>query len=444
MTTSLSMNLPRLSIWQIVQMNIGFLGLQFSFGLQQSNMSPIYSYLGADEAVLPLLALAGPVTGLLVQPIVGAMSDRTTSRWGRRTPYFFIGAVLCSLCLLVMPYSSALWMAASLLWILDAANNITMEPYRAYVSDRLPKDQHAMGYLTQSAFTGLAQTLSYLAPSIMVWMGMNKDAVGGNHIPQITQVAFIIGALLSVSTMVWSIWKVPELPVSPEAMAAMKAKQKGWLSTLKEISDAIKEMPQAMRQLAWMKLFQWYAMMCYWQYVTYAIARNLFDTSDPTSTGFRDAVLVNGQIGGFYNAVAFVAALAMVPFTRKWGAGKMHALCLVAAGLGMMAIPQIQSQAMLFIPMIGIGLGWASIMGNPYVMLARSIPAERTGVYMGIFNMFIVIPMMIQGLTLPLIYRPLLGGDPRNVLVLAGCLLIVAALATLRVKVPEPEASRPA
>ena len=193
-----------------------------------------------------------------------------------------------------------------------------------------------------------------------------------------------------------------------------------------------------------MKLFQWYAMMCYWQYVTYAIARNLFDTSDPTSTGFRDAVLVNGQIGGFYNAVAFVAALAMVPFTRKWGAGKMHALCLVAAGLGMMAIPQIQSQAMLFIPMIGIGLGWASIMGNPYVMLARSIPAERTGVYMGIFNMFIVIPMMIQGLTLPLIYRPLLGGDPRNVLVLAGCLLIVAALATLRVKVPEPEASRPA
>lgn len=437
MTTPLSASRPHLSIWQIVQMNIGFLGLQFSFGLQQSNMSPIYSYLGADEAALPLLALAGPVTGLLVQPIVGAMSDRTTSRWGRRTPYFFIGAVLCSLCLLVMPYSSALWMAASLLWILDAANNITMEPYRAYVSDRLPKDQHAMGYLTQSAFTGLAQTLAYLAPSIMVWMGMNKDAVGGNHIPQITQVAFFIGAFLSASTIAWSIWKVPELPASPAEMAAMKAKQKGWLSTLREIADAAKDMPQAMRQLAWMKLFQWYAMMCYWQYVTYAIARNLFDTSDPTSTGFRDAVLVNGQIGGFYNAVAFVAALAMVPFTRRWGAAKMHALCLTAAGLGMMAIPQIHSHALLFIPMIGIGLGWASIMGNPYVMLASCIPAERTGVYMGIFNMFIVIPMMIQGLTLPLIYRSLLDGDPRNVLYLGGGLLILAALATLRVKVPQ-------
>jgi maltose/moltooligosaccharide transporter len=434
--TSLKNTPPSLSILQIVQMNVGFLGLQYSFGLQQSNMSPIYSYLGADEATLPWLALAGPVTGLLVQPIVGAMSDQTTSRWGRRTPYFFIGAVLCSLSLFVMPYSSALWMAASLLWILDAANNITMEPYRAYVSDRLPKDQHAVGYLTQSAFTGLAQTLSYLSPSIIVWMGMDKDAIGANHIPQITQVAFIIGALLSVSTMAWSIWKVPELPLSSEAMAVIKAKQKGWLSTLKEIVCAIKEMPQAMRQMAWMKLFQWYAMMCYWQYVTYAIARNLFNTADPASTGFRDAVLVNGQIGGFYNAVAFVAALAMVPFTRRLGAGKVHALCLVAAGLGMMAIPQITHQALLFIPMLGIGLGWASIMGNPYVMLASSIPPERTGVYMGIFNMFIVIPMLIQGVTLPLMYRTVLNGDPRNVLVLAGGLLLLAAVATLRVQIP--------
>ena len=179
-------SLPLLSPRQIVQMNVGFLGLQFSFGLQQSNMSPIYSYLGAEESALPLLYLAGPVTGLLVQPIVGAMSDRTDSRWGRRTPYFLIGAILCSLALLAMPYSSALWMAAALLWILDAANNITMEPYRAYVSDRLQPQQHAQGFLTQSAFTGLAQTLSYLAPSLLVWLGMNRDAVDANGIPDIT------------------------------------------------------------------------------------------------------------------------------------------------------------------------------------------------------------------------------------------------------------------
>jgi len=433
---------PHLSLRQIVQMNVGFLGLQFSFGLQQSNMSPIYSYLGADEAALPLLSLAGPMTGLLVQPIIGAMSDRTASRWGRRTPYFLIGAVLCSLSLLAMPYSAALWMAASLLWILDAANNVTMEPYRAYVSDRLDEKQHALGYLTQSAFTGLAQTLSYLAPSLLVWAGMNKDLVDANNIPVITKVSFLIGAVLSICTIAYSIWRVPELPLTPAQRAEIQAKRPGVGATLREIWDAVVEMPKAMRQMAVMKLFQWYGMVCYWQYITYAIARSLFDTSDPTSTGFRDAVLTNGQIGGFYNAMAFLAAFALVPFARRFGAQKMHAACLTAAGLGMLAIPGIQHKAWLFVPMVGVGLGWASIMGNPYVMLARSIPPERTGVYMGIFNMFIVIPMLIQSVTLPLYYKPLLGGDARNVILLAGALLLCAAVATLFVKVPEHQPGR--
>jgi maltose/moltooligosaccharide transporter len=431
---------PHLSLWQIIQMNVGFLGLQFSFGLQQSSMSPIYSYLGADEAELPLLWLAGPMTGLIVQPIIGAMSDRTASRWGRRTPYFLIGAILCSLALFAMPYSKALWIAASLLWILDAANNVTMEPYRAYVSDRLPHDQHPQGYLTQSAFTGLAQTLSYLAPTALVWWGMSKDAMGDNRIPQIVYVSFAIGALLSLSTIVYSIWRVPELPLTPEQRAAIAGKSKTVGATLREIWDAIVEMPQAMRQLAVMKLFQWYGMVCYWQYVTYSIARSLYGTSDVNSSAYRDAVLDNGQLGGFYNAVACVAAFSMVPFTRRFGAGRMHALCLVAGGVGMLLMPSIPSKALLFIPMIGVGLCWASIMGNPYVMLARSIPPERTGVYMGIFNMFIVIPMLIQSVTLPLYYRAWLGGDPRNVLMLAGALLICAAVATLFVKVPERSA----
>ena len=427
---------PHLSLRQIVQMNVGFLGLQFSFGLQQSNMSPIYSYLGADEAALPLLSLAGPMTGLLVQPIIGAMSDRTASRYGRRTPYFLIGAILCSLSLLAMPYSATLWMAASLLWILDAANNVTMEPYRAYVSDRLDPQQHALGYLTQSAFTGLAQTLSYLAPSMLVWAGMNKDLVDANNIPVITKISFLIGAVLSICTIAYSIWRVPELPLTPEQRAEIEAKKPGVGATLRDIWDAIVEMPMAMRQMAVMKLFQWYGMVCYWQYITYSIARSLFDTSDPTSTGFRDAVLTNGQIGGFYNAVAFVAAFALVPFAKRFGAQTMHAACLTAAGLGMLAIPGITQKAWLFIPMIGVGLGWASIMGNPYVMLAKSIPPERTGVYKGIFNMFIVIPMLIQSVTLPLYYKSLLGGDARNVILLAGALLICAALATLFVKLP--------
>jgi maltose/moltooligosaccharide transporter len=434
---STTLQKPTLSLGQVIQMNVGFLGLQFSFGLQQSNMGPIYSYLGADEAALPLLSLAGPMTGLLVQPIIGAMSDRTLSRYGRRTPYFLIGAVLCSLSLLAMPYSAALWMAASLLWILDAANNVTMEPYRAYVSDRLPVHQQPLGYLSQSAFTGLAQTLSYLAPSIMVyWLGMDKDAVDAHNIPHITKIAFMVGAVLSLTTILWSILKVPELPLTPAQEAEIRAKKRTVGATLQEIWDAIRDMPQAMRQLWWMKLFQWYGMVCYWQYVTYAIGRSVFNTSDATSSAFRDAVLTNGQIGGFYNAVAFVAAFAMIPFTRRFGAGRMHALCLLLAGVGMLWLPGIHDKALLFIPMIGVGLGWASIMGNPYVMLARSIPPERTGVYMGIFNMMIVIPMLIQSVTLPWMYRSLLGGDPGNVLRLAGVLLILAALATLRVKVP--------
>jgi maltose/moltooligosaccharide transporter len=439
----MSMMKPHLSFWQIVNMNVGFFGIQFSFGLQQANMSPIYQYLGADESKLPLLWLAGPMTGLLVQPIIGAMSDRTTSRWGRRTPYFLIGAILCSLGLLLMPHSPTLWFAAGLLWILDAANNVTMEPYRAYVSDRLNKDQHSLGFLTQSAFTGLAQTLAYLAPSIMVWLGMNKDAVGDNHIPQVTLFAFIIGAALSVSTVVWSLRKVPELPLTAAERQEIEARPSGVAATFGDIWTAFKEMPRVMRQLWWMKLFQWYGMMCYWIYIVPSLAKTMFNTADATTEGFRDAGLLNGQIGGFYNFVAFIAAFAMVPVVRKFGPKAVHAFCLLAAAAGMWAIPAIHDKALLFIPMIGVGLAWGSIMGNPYVLLAGSIPPERAGVYMGIFNMFIVIPMLIQGVTLPLFYQSLLGGQPDNVIRLAGSLLACAAIAVLFVDTRQTSVKAP-
>jgi maltose/moltooligosaccharide transporter len=425
---------PHLSFWQILSMNFGFFGIQYSFGLQQANMSPIYKYLGADEASLPLLWLAGPMTGLLVQPIIGAMSDRTISKWGRRTPYFMIGAILCSICLLFMPFSPTLWFAASLLWILDAANNVTMEPYRAYVSDRLNTNQHSLGFLTQSAFTGLAQTLAYLTPSLLFWFGLNKDAVNDSNIPHITVIAFLIGSVLSLTTVWWSVHSTPELPLTTQEREAILAKPTGIKATLAEIVEAVREMPQAMRQLWWMKLFQWYGMMCYWIYIVPSLARAVFDTSDASSQGFRDAGLLNGQIGGFYNFVAFVAAFGLIPLTRRFGPKVVHAACLSLAGVGMWCLPNIQDTALLFVPMVGIGLAWASIMGNPYIMLARSIPPERAGVYMGIFNMFIVLPMIIQMLTLPLYYDSLLGSDPRHVIQLAGCFLGIAALLTLRVK----------
>ncbi|TPG17665.1 MFS transporter [Sphingomonas koreensis] len=414
-------------------MNLGFFGLQFSFGLQQANMAPIYSYLGASEATMPLLWLAGPITGLIVQPIIGAMSDRTDSRFGRRTPYFLIGAVLCSLGLLAMPYSPALWVAASLLWILDAANNVTMEPYRAYVGDRLDPDQRPLGFLTQSAFTGLAQTLSYLAPSILVWFGMNKDAVDANGIPAITRIAFLTGAVLSLVTILWSVIRVPELPLDEAERAVMRQRRLSVASTIADIRDALVEMPRPMRQLALSMLCQWYAMFCYWQYIGYALGRSLFHTADPASPGFRDAVLATGQLGGAYNAIAFVAAFALVPATRRIGAKGVHAGAMLLSGAAMLSIPMLGSETALLVPMIGIGIGWASMMGSPYVMLTDAIPPERTGIYMGIFNMFIVVPMIVESLSMPLLYGSVLGGDARHVLMLAGVLMLAASAATLRV-----------
>lgn len=429
------MNKPTLSLSQIINMNVGFFGIQYSFGLQQSNMSPIYRYLGADEASLPLLWLAGPVTGLIVQPIIGAMSDRTVTSWGRRTPYFLIGAILCSLALLAMPFSPALWMAASILWILDAANNVTMEPYRAFVSDKLPRGQHSAGFLTQSAFTGLGQTLAYLTPTLLVLFGMNKDAINAHNIPYITIAAFMIGAVFSIGSICWTLFTTKEIALTQAQITEMKKQPIGWRTTWRDIVDAFHEMPLTMKQLAVMKLFQWYALFCYWQYIVLSLASTVFNTNDPTSTGFRDAGLLNGQIGAFYNFVAFLAAFALIPLVKKLGPKLMHCFCLILAGIGMLMIPEIRDRSMLFIPMIGIGLAWASIMGNPYVMLAGSIPPNRVGVYMGIFNMFIVIPMIIQIFTLPLIYKSLLGGQPENVVRLGGALMICAAIAVLFVRV---------
>ncbi len=426
---------PRLSFWQIVNMNVGFFGIQYSFGLQQSNMSPIYRYLGADEASLPYLWLAGPMTGLIIQPIIGAMSDKTLSKMGRRTPYFLIGAILCSISLFFMPFSSTLWMAASLLWILDAANNITMEPYRAFVSDKLRPEQHSIGFLTQSAFTGLGQTLSYLTPSILVVLGMNRDLTNAKNIPYITITAFIIGAIFSISSVLWTVKTTKEHPLSEDEKDVIRKLPRGAGGTFEEILIAFREMPLTMKQLAVMKLFQWYAMFCYWQYIVLSIARTFYNTSNSNSPEFRESGLIVGQIGGFYNLIAFIAAFVLVRFTNRFGPKAVHSVCLILAGIGMISIPLINDRLLLLIPMVGIGLAWASMMGNPYIMLAGSIPPERTGVYMGIFNMFIVIPMMIQIFTLPLYYNTWLKGNPENVIRLAGALLIVAAIAVLFVKV---------
>ncbi len=449
------MSKPILSTARILEMNLGFLGLQFSFGLQQGNMGPIYSYLGANEAQLPLLQLAGPLTGLILQPVIGAMSDRTQSRWGRRTPYFLIGAVMCAVGLFMMPLSSSILMAVSLLWLLDAGNNITMEPYRAYVSDRLNPNQRQTGFLTQSAFTGLAQMLAFLTPSILVGLGMNQDMVDAHHIPYTARIVFMIGAALSLITIVYSVVRVPELPLTAAEIAHIRSQPTGIGGTLREIGAAIRDMPRAMRKLGLMSLFQWFGMSGYWTYVVYAIARSVYHTHDANSSAFHSAVLTNGEVAAFYNAIAFGAAFLMVPLVKRLGPGPLHALCLFAGGLGMIALPHVGEKGMLFVPAIGIGLAWGSIMGNPYTILSNAIPPERTGVYMGIFNMMIVIPMLLFAVVMSRldlgavsvgigVYERFLGNDPRHMLTLCGLCLIAAAASVLWVREGRASAIRAA
>jgi maltose/moltooligosaccharide transporter len=440
---------PVLSPLRIVEMNLGFLGLQFSFGLQQGNMAPIYSYLGASEAELPLLQLAGPMTGLIIQPLIGAFSDRTGGKWGRRTPYFLFGAVLCALGLLLMPLSASVVMAVSVLWLLDAGNNITMEPYRAYVSDRLNPNQRQAGFLTQSAFTGLAQMLAFVTPSLLVALGMNQDWVDPHGIPYTVRTVFWVGAVLSFVTIVWSVLRVPELPLSPAEQARIAAAPRGFGAALIEIASAIRDMPVAMRKLGMMSLFQWFGMWGYWTYVVYVVARQVYGTADPDSSGFHSAVLTNGEMAAFYNLIAFVTAFALMPLVRRFGPGPLHALCLAAGGIGIIALPHVTEKALLFLPVTGIGLAWGSVMGNPYAILSNAIPPERTGVYMGIFNMMIVIPMLLFGVVMASVdlgpvsfglgvYENLLGGDPRNMLTLCGACLLAAAVSVLWVREGRP------
>ena len=426
---------PKLSIAQILQMNLGFLGLQFSFGLQQANMSPIWGYLGAEEKNFAWLGIAGPLTGLIVQPIIGTLSDRTSSRWGRRTPYFLVGALMCALGLFLMPLAASVLMAFSLLFLLDVGNNVTMEPYRAYVNDRLEADQRGFGFLSQSAFTGLAQCLAYLSPTLLVTLfGLSRDATQGGGIPTFTLVSFWIGSVLSLGTILWSITRVPEIKLPDAERARLAALPKNPAATLAEIFSAIRNMPKAMRAMAWMSLFQWYAMSGYWGYVTNSISRSVYGTADASTAAYREAVLTNGQVGAFFNLIAFLAALSMAPLAKRLGAGRLHAFCLTLSGIAMLAIPLIGAKELLFVAAIGIGLGWGSIMGNPYIILADTIPPERTGVYMGIFNMFICVPMLIFAGTMSFAYEPLLGGDARNVLRVSGICMLLAAFAVWRIK----------
>jgi maltose/moltooligosaccharide transporter len=429
----MSLTKPQLSFSQIINMNVGFFGIQYSFGLQQTAVGPLYSFLGAKEGELPLLFLAGPVTGLLIQPIIGAMSDKTWSpKYGRRKPFFLIGALLCSLCLLAFPFSSSLWMAAGLLWILDAANNTAMEPYRAFIADKLPTNQLAKGFLTQSFFTGLGITLANV--SLFVFQSTIKGA-SSVGIPYWVYGSFFVGSVCSIGSVLWSVSKTPEIPPSEEELAALRASDRGFLTPFLEIIEAIGDMPKVLWQLALVYLFQWYALFCYWQYVPLSIARSVWNTSSEENLKlYEEAAAWTGLVNGFYNIVTFMSAFGLVTLAKKFGPKFVHIVCLLGATVSLMILPNIHDKYLLFAPMIGFGVAWASMMGVPYLLVVNDLPKERYGVYMGIINMMIVIPMIIQTLSFGYIFEHFLGSDPRNAITFAGSLLAISALATSLIK----------
>ena len=422
---------PLLTFSQIINMNIGFFGIQYSFGLQQSAVNPIYDFLGAHPDDIPFLNLAGPLTGLLVQPIIGAISDKTWSpRFGRRKPFFFIGAIMCSIALFLFPFSSALWMAAGLLWILDAGNNTAMEPYRAFVADKLDVSQQPTGFQAQSFFTGFGQTLAnfslFLFPLIIVGHT--------GKIPNWVFASFILGSICSIGSVWWSARTTPEIPPTEEELHEMRSKPLNVLSPFTEVFSAIRDMPRIMWQLALVYLFQWYALFCYWQNSSKSIALSVYNATPENKPLYEKAVSLAGSVNGWYNIVTFLTAFALVGFAKKYSPKWVHFFCLLMAGLGFIAFPFITYQPLLYVAISGFGIGWASMMGIPYLMVVKEIPKERYGVYMGIINMMIVIPMFIQTITFGYVLKHFLNNDSGKAILFAGIFLLIAAAATTLIK----------
>jgi maltose/moltooligosaccharide transporter len=425
---------PNLSFWQIFNMNVGFLGIQYSFGLQQTAINPIFLYLGAPEDMLPILNIAGPVTGLIIQPIIGAMSDKTWStRWGRRKPYFLVGALLGSLCLFAFPHSPVLWFAVGLLWILDVGNNMAMEPYRAFVGDKLPEKQLSLGFQMQSLFVGAGILLANGSIVLFQYLFGGESIEVAGTIPHWLYYSFFIGAFLSLATILWSVFKTPEIPPSEKEIAEINQIKKLPLGQrigkpFIEIVEAIKEMPTFMWKVGAVYLFQWYALFIYWQFTTPLFKLTMdFTTSEAASQAAKMSLT--------YNIVTMVVALALVPLTLRYGGKKIYSLSLLGTAIALFAIPYISDPNLVLVPMVLFGIGWAAMMGIPYTMVSKVVPPERRGVYMGILNMMIVIPMFIQTLSFGPIYKYLLGNSSINAMLFAGAFFGIAAILAMRLNV---------
>jgi maltose/moltooligosaccharide transporter len=428
----------------ILMMNLGFFGVQFSFGLTQSAVNPLFLLIGARPEQLPILNLAGPVTGLVIQPLIGAISDRTWSpRWGRRRPFITSGAILCAVILFIFPFVGILWLGVICFWLLDAGNNTSMEPYRAFISDRLPKSQLARGFLTQSMFTGAGAVLANLSLFFLQKVPA-LDKTAGNGVPYWMYVCFFIGTVCILFTVLTAMARTKELTPSDEDLAEIHAQKGGLGGFVGDIRDAVRAMPVAMHKIGVVFLFQWYAMFIYWQFIAVSIGETAFNTTpEQNGPAWQSAIAWSGLMNGAYNFFTMVSALFLVGFAQRIGAKRVHAVALGLAAVALIWVSHITNQYLALVPMIGLGIFWASAVGVPYLMVASMVPAKRTGVYMGILNMMIVVPMLIETVTFGWIFTHWLGGKGSNAIMLAGVLMAIGGVAMLWVNPPAEQDESP-
>ena len=436
---------PPLSLPALWNMNFGFLGIQFGWGLQMANMSPIYKYLGAADEQIARLWLAAPLTGLLVQPIIGAMSDRTWGPLGRRRPYFLVGAILSALALVLMPNSGSLagallphwpkfYMAALLLWVLDASINISMEPFRAFVADKLPERQRGAGFAMQSFFIGVGAVVAGILPYLLRhWFGVSSDADGANALPTNVKISFYIGAAAFLGAVLWTVFSTKEDP--PEDLAAFRRNQAGggFGQVLREIPDALRHMPPLMRRLAVVQFFTWLGLFCMWLHFSNAVPV-LFGSSDASSDLFKRGAEWAGVCYAVKDGVTFLAAFALMAAAAKYSRRHIHAVCLALGGLGLLAVGFIHGEEQKYLLLAALALGgiaWASILSMPYALLAGALPADRMGVYMGIFNFFIVIPEILAALFFGRLVQTYLHGNLVHAVMAGGVCLLLAAVLTV-------------
>jgi maltose/moltooligosaccharide transporter len=429
---------PRLRFWQIWNMSFGFLGIQFGFALQNANVSRIFETLGANPDDIPILWIAAPMTGLLVQPIIGYLSDRTWNRLGRRRPYFLVGAILATLALVAMPNSGVLWVAAGLLWIMDASINITMEPFRALVGDMLPSEQRTTGFALQSFFIGTGAVVASSLPYMLTnWFGVSNLAPKGSIPPSVVW-SFYLGAAAFIGAVSFTVATTQEYP--PENVAVFaeeQARSGGFVESMiagaREIMENFVQMPHTMVELAAVQFFSWFALFSMWIYTTAAVTSRIYGTTDTTSVAYNQGADWVGVCFAAYNGVAAVVAFLIPPLAARTSRKVVHALALVCGGVGLASVYVAASPQMLLVSMLGVGIAWASILSMPYAMLAGALPPQKMGIYMGIFNFFIVIPQITAAAILGFFMKNFFSGQSVFALLLGGAAMLIAAALTMLV-----------